>query len=57
MNANPKIDTIIKYGKILKVNTFDTLKGIYTFSAIEYRSSIYLRKTKNSKTVEVTKLN
>lgn len=48
---------LLRYGKILKVNNFQTEKGYYTIRLISYEGVIYFHKMKNGIQVEIKKLN
>lgn len=48
---------LLRYGKILKVNNFQTEKGYYTIRLISYEGTIYFHKMKNGVQVEIKKLN
>lgn len=45
----------VRYGKILKANSFNTDRGFYTIRLIDYKGSIWFYKMKNGNVVEVKK--
>ena len=45
-----------KYGKILKINNFDTPEGFYTIRIISYNNQLLFHKMKNGVTVECINL-
>lgn len=47
---------LLRYGKILKVNNFQTEKGYYTIRLISYEGAIYFHKMKNGVQVEIKRL-
>lgn len=47
---------LLRYGKIIKVNNFQTEKGYYTIRLISYKGSIYFHKMKNGVQVEIKEL-
>lgn len=46
---------LLRYGKILKANSFSTDRGYYTIRIIEYKMAIYFHKMKDGKVVEIKK--
>lgn len=46
---------LLRYGKILKVNNFNTDRGYYTIRLIDYKKAIYFHKMKDGKVVEIKK--
>lgn len=57
MNTESKSIKLLHEGRILKDNTFDTVKGFYTIRIIEYKGDLYFHKMLNGTVVEVVKLN
>lgn len=47
---------MMRYGEILKANTFDTARGCYTIRIIAYNDFLYFHKMKNGEIVEVVRL-
>lgn len=47
---------LLRYGKILKVNNFQTEKGYYTIRLISYEGAIYFHKMKNGVQVEIKRI-
>lgn len=52
-----KSSDLLKYGEIVKVNTFKTERGIYTIRIIRYENVLFFHKMKNGSVVEIKKLN
>lgn len=47
---------LLRYGKILKANTFETARGIYTIRLIKYMGNIFFHKMKDGNLVEIKNL-
>lgn len=53
----PSTTRILREGRILKANTFDTAKGCYTIRIINYKGDLYFHKMLNGNVVELVNLN
>ena len=58
MKATSKVKSkdLLRYGVILKVNTFETSRGIYTIHLIKYENNIFFHKMKDGNLVELKNL-
>lgn len=58
MKATSKVKSkdLLRYGNILKVNTFETVRGIYTIRLIKYEDNIFFHKMKDGNLVEIKNL-
>jgi len=58
MNDKKKVasETLLRYGKILKVNNFSTDRGYYTIRLIQYNDNIFFHKMKDGNLVEIKNL-
>lgn len=52
----PSTTRILREGRILKANTFDTAKGCYTIRIVSYKGNLYFHKMLNGNTVEIVNL-
>ena len=52
----PSTTRILREGRILKANTFDTVKGCYTIRIIAYKGDMYFHKMLNGNVVEIVNL-
>lgn len=52
----PSTTRILREGRILKANTFDTAKGCYTIRIVIYKGNLYFHKMLNGKVVELVNL-
>lgn len=55
-NHNTLNDILLHYGKIIKMNNFDTQHGYYTIRIISYKNELYFHKMKNGLITEIVKL-
>lgn len=55
--GEPETIRMLREGKIIKVNNFDTAKGCYTIRIVSYNDKLYFHKMLNGKVVEVVNLN
>lgn len=46
----------VRYGKLLKVNNFQTPFGFYTIRIVEYEGYVYFHKMRGGKVLEVIKV-
>lgn len=53
---NRKHNALMRYGHIIKENTFDTTKGVYTVRIIYLYGDFYFHKMRNGAVVEIVKL-
>lgn len=52
----PSTTRILREGRILKANTFDTAKGCYTIRIVSYKGNLYFHNMLNGNTVEIVNL-
>lgn len=52
----PSTTRILREGRILKANTFDTAKGCYTIRIVSYKGDLYFHKMLNGNVVELVNL-
>lgn len=56
MKRKVKSEDLLRYGEIVKANTFDTVRGCYTIRIISYQNGLFFHKMKNGSVVEIKKL-
>lgn len=56
MKRKVKSEDLLRYGEIVKANTFDTSRGCYTIRIIYYQNELFFHKMKNGSVVEIKKL-
>lgn len=55
-NKNKLHEELLWYGKVIKENTFDTARGVYTIRIIRRGSELFWHKMKNGVVVEINNL-
>lgn len=55
-NKNKLHEELMRYGKVIKENTFDTARGVYTIRIIRRGSELFWHKMKNGVVVEINSL-
>ena len=55
-NKHRKHNALMRYGTIVKVNSFQTENGLYTIRIIKWGDEIYFHKMKNGVVVEIKNL-
>lgn len=53
----PQFAKALKYGEIVKIQKFATMKGVYVITLVRYENEIYFFKDLNGKLVECCNLN
>lgn len=56
MQDKVKSSVLLRYGEILKANTFETIRGVYTIRIIKYKNQMFFHKMKNGSVVEIKNL-
>ncbi len=56
MKRKVKSEDLLRYGEIVKSNTFDTARGCYTIRIIKFKDELFFHKMKNGSVVEIKKL-
>nr|DAJ94273.1 MAG TPA: Herpesvirus glycoprotein H C-terminal domain [Caudoviricetes sp.] len=56
MQDKVKSSVLLRYGEIVKMNTFETIRGVYTIRIIKYKNQLFFHKMKNGSVVEIKNL-
>lgn len=56
VKKNPKSEELLRYGVLLKENSFGTERGLYTIRLIKHKNDIFFHKMKDGDVVEIKNL-